>query len=46
MANSGQSFREFEQAGWEDWRVVAKYHEHLVMSVHLLHGFERVNLQN
>ena len=29
MANSGQSFREFEQAGWEDSRVVAKYHEHL-----------------
>src|SRR4051794_29744786 len=28
MANSGQSFREFEQAGWEDSRVVAKYHEH------------------
>lgn len=29
MANSGQSFREFEQAGWEDSSVVAKYHEHL-----------------
>ncbi len=29
MVNSGQSFREFEQAGWEDARVVAKYHEHL-----------------
>jgi len=29
MADSGQSFREFEQAGWEDPGVVAKYHEHL-----------------
>lgn len=29
MANSGQSFREFEQAGWEDSGVVIKYHEHL-----------------
>ena len=29
MANSGQSFREFEQAGWEDAGVVANYHEHL-----------------
>src|ERR1041384_1529615 len=29
MANSGQSFREFELAGWEDSGVVAKYHEHL-----------------
>ncbi len=29
MANSGQSFREFEQAGWEDSGVIAKYHEHL-----------------
>lgn len=28
-ANSGQSFREFEQAGWEDSKVVAEYHEHL-----------------
>jgi len=29
MANSGQSFREFEQAGWEDLGVIAKYHEYL-----------------
>jgi len=29
MANSGQSFQEFERAGWEDSGVVAKYHEHL-----------------
>jgi ubiquinone/menaquinone biosynthesis C-methylase UbiE len=29
MANSGQSFREFEQAGWENPGVVVKYHEHL-----------------
>jgi ubiquinone/menaquinone biosynthesis C-methylase UbiE len=29
MANSGQSFREFEQAGWENPHVVSKYHEHL-----------------
>jgi ubiquinone/menaquinone biosynthesis C-methylase UbiE len=29
MADSGQSFREFEQAGWEDSSVVTKYHEHL-----------------
>jgi ubiquinone/menaquinone biosynthesis C-methylase UbiE len=29
MASSGQSFREFEHAGWEDSGVVAKYHEHL-----------------
>jgi SAM-dependent methyltransferase len=27
MANSGQSFREFERAGWEDPGVAAKYHE-------------------
>jgi SAM-dependent methyltransferase len=27
--SSGPSFREFEQAGWEDSRLVAKYHEHL-----------------
>ena len=27
MPNSGQSFREFEQAGWEDPGVVTKYHE-------------------
>lgn len=27
MANASQSFREFEQAGWEDSGVVAKYHE-------------------
>ena len=29
MANADQSFREFEQAGWEDSGVVAKYHRHL-----------------
>ena len=29
MAHSGQSFREFEQAGWEDSGVVTKYDEHL-----------------
>lgn len=29
MANPGQSFREFEQAGWENSAVVANYHEHL-----------------
>jgi ubiquinone/menaquinone biosynthesis C-methylase UbiE len=29
MANSDQSFREFEQAGWEDPGVVAHYDEHL-----------------
>ena len=29
MANSDQSFREFEQAGWEDSSVITKYHEHL-----------------
>jgi hypothetical protein len=29
MVNSGQSFREFEQAGWEDPGVVTGYHEHL-----------------
>ena len=29
MASSTQSFREFEQAGWENPRVVIKYHEHL-----------------
>jgi ubiquinone/menaquinone biosynthesis C-methylase UbiE len=29
MANSAQSFREFEQAGWENPSVVSKYHEHL-----------------
>ena len=29
MASSGRSFREFEQAGWEDPGVVAKYHQHL-----------------
>lgn len=29
MANTDQSFREFEQAGWEDPDVVAKYHGHL-----------------
>jgi ubiquinone/menaquinone biosynthesis C-methylase UbiE len=27
MANPGQSFREFEQAGWENPTVVSKYHE-------------------
>ena len=29
MADFGQSFREFEQAGWEDAGVVANYHVHL-----------------
>lgn len=29
MANTDQSFRAFEQAGWENSGVVAKYHEHL-----------------
>jgi len=29
MAHREQSFQAFEQAGWEDERVVAKYHEHL-----------------
>lgn len=29
MANSGQSFQEFERAGWEDPGVVAGYHEHM-----------------
>jgi ubiquinone/menaquinone biosynthesis C-methylase UbiE len=29
MADSSQSFREFEQAGWEDPGVVANYHDHL-----------------
>lgn len=29
MASSEQSFREFEQAGWENPGVVTKYHEHL-----------------
>lgn len=29
MANTDQSFRAFEQAGWEDSGVVAKYHGHL-----------------
>lgn len=29
MANSDRSFREFEQAGWENAAVVANYHEHL-----------------
>jgi SAM-dependent methyltransferase len=29
MASSGQSFREFELAGWENAGVVAKYHEHI-----------------
>ena len=29
MADSGQSFREFEQAGWENDGGVTKYHEHL-----------------
>lgn len=29
MADSGRSFREFEQAGWEDPTLVTKYHEHL-----------------
>jgi ubiquinone/menaquinone biosynthesis C-methylase UbiE len=29
MANTDRSFRAFEQAGWENSGVVAKYHEHL-----------------
>lgn len=29
MPNPEQSFRQFEQAGWEDLAVVTKYHEHL-----------------
>jgi ubiquinone/menaquinone biosynthesis C-methylase UbiE len=29
MSSSSQSFREFEHVGWEDSRIVAKYHEHL-----------------
>ena len=29
MANSGQSFRDFERGGWGDSGVAAKYHEHL-----------------
>jgi ubiquinone/menaquinone biosynthesis C-methylase UbiE len=29
MANPAQSFRDFEQTGWEDAGVVAKYHSHL-----------------
>ena len=29
VADSGQSFREFERAGWENDGVVTKYHEHL-----------------
>jgi ubiquinone/menaquinone biosynthesis C-methylase UbiE len=29
MAGSDRSFREFEQAGWEDVDVVTNYHEHL-----------------
>jgi SAM-dependent methyltransferase len=29
VTNQGLSFREFEQAGWEDPRVVSGYHEHL-----------------
>ncbi len=29
MAHSDRSFREFEQAGWENAGVVANYHEHL-----------------
>lgn len=29
MTNSGQSFREFEQEGWEDSGVVTTYHERL-----------------
>lgn len=28
-AEAGRSFREFEQAGWEDARVIASYDEHL-----------------
>lgn len=29
MANPGSSFRDFEQAGWEDAGVAANYHQHL-----------------
>lgn len=29
MANAGQSFQEFERAGWENPGVVAGYHEHM-----------------
>lgn len=29
MASPSQSFREFEQAGWEDMGVVVNYHQHL-----------------
>ena len=29
MDNLGQTFREFEQAGWENPGVVTGYHEHL-----------------
>jgi ubiquinone/menaquinone biosynthesis C-methylase UbiE len=29
MANTGESFHEFEQAGWEDASTVTGYHEHL-----------------
>ena len=29
MANRGKTFREFEQAGWEEARVVTTYHDHL-----------------
>jgi SAM-dependent methyltransferase len=29
MTHSNPSFREFEQAGWEDAGVVANYHEHI-----------------
>jgi SAM-dependent methyltransferase len=29
MTNSGQSFQEFERAGWEDSGVVTHYHEHI-----------------
>jgi len=29
VTNSSQTFREFELAGWEEFRVVAGYHEHL-----------------
>ena len=40
MANRGQSFRDFEQAGWENSSVCVQYHEHLsavtTQSVHAL----------
>ena len=29
MAEPGQSFRDFEHAGWEDKSVCSHYHEHL-----------------